>query len=110
MPRLTSRCACSRIAEEPKSRGFAGPSHGEANCELYQSGSFLFFYWLRAGRCARNLLQLICFRGYSLTAQTRPKCSARKCVRGDYFLMLCWYSLQHKQENLAPSSMKHARL
>src|SRR5450631_1411766 len=107
---LTLRCACSRIADEPKSRLLLCRIELWGS-KLLQPGSFLFFCWLLAERGARaNVLQLICFGGYSLTAQTHPKCSASRCVPGDHFLMLRRYSLQHKQRNFALSSMKRARL
>src|SRR6266568_1029839 len=79
------RCAPILIAEEQESRL---PLYGTEPwwVKLQQSGSFLFFYWLFAGRGARaNILQLICSRDQSLTAQTHRKYSASE--------MLTWRSL-----------------
>ncbi len=56
-------------------------------------------------RPSADLLQGLQFDG-----PNSPKCSARRCVRGDHFLMLRQYSLQLKQRTFAPSSMKRARL
>src|SRR5260370_5190681 len=78
--------------------------------ELHQSESFPFSCWLLAGRGARANLPTW-FRGYSLTAPTHPKCSARRRVRGDHFPILRLpYSLQNKHRNSKRSSMKCARL
>jgi len=80
------KCASSRIAEQPRLRLCRTELWWS---ELHQSGLYLFFWRLLAARCARaNFLHLFYFRGYTLTAQSRPKYISRRCRRGDHFLML----------------------
>ena len=83
-------------AESPRSPKvacrFAGANYGETNCA--NPGRFSYLSWLPVGPCARKVLQLTCFRDYSLSGSNSPEVQRQE--------MRTWSSLPDAPSSIQP--------